>query len=165
MFASMIVVFVIFNKVRTIKLTMSLQLHERYRIVFLSKDKYGPKLSVNQVRKVMKCHKTTVKRWLDRRKETKDLSDRQRQGRSRVTTAEDDQLIVNLVQQDIDEGITSKQIQEELQKQGVNISRTTVQRRLGKAGFNYTKPLSKPLLSQKHQHYRLTWVKSMKNYN
>ena len=138
---------------------MSLPIHERYRIIFLSKDKHGPNLTISQVSKIVKCHKTTVKRWLARGNETKDLSDRPRQGRSRVTTAEDDQLIVDMVQQDVDEGITSNQIQQELQHQDVNISRSTVQRRLGEAGFNYSRPLSKPLLSQQHQRYRLTWAK------
>ncbi|CAF3287735.1 unnamed protein product [Rotaria sp. Silwood2] len=102
---------------------MSLELHERYRIVFLSKDVYGPKFSINQIAKVMKCNKTTVKRWINRWKETKDLSDRMRQGRLQATTAETDQLIVDLVQEDIEEGLTSKHIQQELQDQGVNISR------------------------------------------
>ena len=45
---------------------MSLPIDERYRIIFLSKDKYGPNLTTNQVSKVVKCHKTTVKRWLAR---------------------------------------------------------------------------------------------------
>ncbi|CAF4098607.1 unnamed protein product [Rotaria sordida] len=102
----------------------------------------------------MKCHKTTVKRWLERWTETTDLSDRARQGRPRVTTAEDDQLIVDLVQQDVDEGITSKQVQQELQHQGVNVSLRTVQHRLVEAGFSYSRPLSKPLLSSSGQQYQ-----------
>ena len=34
--------------------------------------------------KVLKCHKTTVKRWLDRWEETKDLSDRIRSGTQEI---------------------------------------------------------------------------------
>ncbi|CAF4351823.1 unnamed protein product [Rotaria sp. Silwood2] len=113
----------------------------------------------------MKCHKKTVKHWLHRWEETKDLSDRARQAISRITTAEDDQLIVDLVQQDVDEGITSKQIQQELQNQGVNASLRTVQHRLVEAGFKYSRILSKPLLSQQHQHDRLTWAQSMTSYD
>ncbi|CAF1490336.1 unnamed protein product [Rotaria sordida] len=110
----------------------------------------------------MKCYKTTVKRWLERWTETKDLSGR---GRPRVTIAEDDQLIVDLVQQDVDEGITSKQVQQELQHQGVNVSLRTVQHGLVEAGFSYSRPLSKPLLSEQHRRYRLLWAQSMKNYD
>ncbi|CAF4307022.1 unnamed protein product, partial [Rotaria sordida] len=78
----------------------------------------------------MKCHKTTVKRWLNRWTQTKDLSNLQKKGRSRVTTSEEDQMIVELVQEDMDEGITSEDIQQELRRQGTNISRSTIQNRL-----------------------------------
>ncbi|CAF3084979.1 unnamed protein product [Rotaria sp. Silwood2] len=126
---------------------------------------YGPRLSINQIPKVTKCHKTTVKRWLERWTQTKDLCEWVRQGRPRVTTAEDDQLIVDLVQQHVDEEITSKQIQQELQHEGVNVSLRTVQHRLVEAGFNYSRPLSKPLLSEPHRRYRLIWTQSLRNYD
>ena len=115
--------------------------------------------------KIIKCNKTTVKRWFKRWKETKDLNDRPRKGRSRVTTTAEDQLIVDLVQQDVDEGVTSQQIQQELQHEGVNVSVRTVRNRLVDAGFKYSKPLSKPLLFEQHQRYRLNWAQSMKSYD
>ena len=119
---------------------------------------------MNEVAKFIKCHKTTVRCWLNRWKETKDLSDRSRTETSRITTAEDDKLIVDLVEQNIDQGITINQIQEGLEDRGVNTSRHTVENCLLEAGFNYSKPFSKPLLSPQHQRNRLNWVKSMKNY-
>ena len=140
---------------------MSLQFYERYRIILLSQDRYGPRLSKNEVAKIIKCNKTTVKRW----KETKDLNDRPRKERSRVTTAAEDQLIVDLVPQDVDEGRTSQQIQQELQCVGANVSVRTVRNRLVETGFKYSSPLSKPLLSEQHQRYRLNWAQSMKNYD
>ena len=88
-----------------------------------------------------------------------------RTGRSRIRRAEDDKLIVDLAEQDIDEGITTTQIQEELEDLGVNISRRTVENRLLEAGFDYSKPLSKPLLSPQHQRNRIIWAKSMENYD
>ena len=87
---------------------MSLQLYERYRIIFRLQDTYGPRINNNEIAKVIKCNKSTVKRWFKRWKETKDLNDQPRKGRSRVTTSSEDQLIVDLVQQDVDEGITSQ---------------------------------------------------------
>ena len=90
-------------------------------------------------------------------KKQKTFSDRPRTGRSRIKIAEDDKLIMNLAEQDIDEGITTKQIQEELEDRGVNISRRTVENRLLEAKFND----SKPLLSPQHQRNRLIWIKSM----
>ena len=126
---------------------MSLQVYERYLIMLLSQDTYGPRLSKNEVAKIIKYNKTTVKRW----KETKDLNDRPRKGRSRVTTVAEAQLIVGLVQQDVDEGRTSQQIQQGLQREGVNVSVRTVRNRLVKAGFKYSRPLSKPLHSKKNK--------------
>ena len=48
-----------------------------------------------------------------------------------MTTAAEDQLIVGLVQQDVDEGITSQQIPQELQCEGVNVSVRTVRKSSG----------------------------------
>ena len=76
---------------------MSLQLYGRYRIIFLSQDTYGLRVINNEVVKIIKCNTITVKRWFKRWKETKDLNDRSRKGRSCVTTAAADQLIVDLV--------------------------------------------------------------------
>ncbi|CAF0866832.1 unnamed protein product [Rotaria sordida] len=74
-------------------------------------------------------------------------------------------MIVELVQEDMDEGITSKDIQQELRRQGTNISRSTIQNRLLEAGFKFSRPLSKPLLTQQHRRNRLIWAQSMQNYN
>ena len=109
--------------------------------------------------------KTTVRLWFNRWKETKDHSDRPRTERSRITTAEDDELIVDLAKQDVGQGITTKQIQEELEDRVVNTSRRTVENCLFEAGFNYSKPFSKSLLSPQYQRNRLNWAKSMKNYD
>ncbi|CAF4696373.1 unnamed protein product, partial [Rotaria sp. Silwood2] len=49
--------------------------------------------------------------------------------------------------------------------QGVNLSLRTVQHRLVEAEFKYSRPLSKPLLSQQHQHNRLTWAQPMTSYD
>ena len=142
---------------------MSLQLYERYRIIFLSQDTYGPRLSNSKIVKIIKHNKTKAKRWLKRWKETKDLNDRPRKGTSHVTTAAEDQLIVDLVQQDVDEGITSQQIQQEFQREDINVSVRTVRNRLLEVGFKYSRLLSKPLLSEQRQRYRLNWAQSMKN--
>ena len=60
------------------------------------------------MRKIIKCSKRTVQRWLNRRKQIKELNDAKRKGRFRITTHEDDQLIADLVRQDVDEEVTSK---------------------------------------------------------
>ena len=65
---------------------MSLRLYQHYRIILLSQDRYSPRLSNNEVAKIIKCNKTTVERW----KETEDLNDRSRKERSCVTAAAED---------------------------------------------------------------------------
>ncbi|CAF3107265.1 unnamed protein product [Rotaria sp. Silwood2] len=140
---------------------MSLPLYKRYEIVFLATHKNGPQFGPNKIAKIVKCNRTTVTRWLNRWEETKDLSDRSRPGAPRTTTIEQDQMMVNMALTEIDG--TSKTIAEELQNNEVNVSDRTVRRRLRNAGLKYSKPLSKPLLSEHHRQQRLAWAKSMKN--
>jgi transposase len=50
----------------------------------------------------------------------------------------------------------SKTIKDELENFGITVSQNTIQRRLKDAGLKYSKPLSKPLLSEWHRQQRLT---------
>ena len=76
---------------------MSLSLDKRYGIVFLSYHPMGPKLGVKAVAKAIK---STVQYWLNRGKESKDLSDSKRTGRPRSTTEKIDQRISDLATND-----------------------------------------------------------------
>ncbi|CAF4755927.1 unnamed protein product [Rotaria sp. Silwood2] len=89
---------------------MSLELYKRYEIVFLRKNKYGPKFGINRIAKLVNCNRSTVVRWLKRWEETKDLSDRERKGRPRKTTTTDDEIVIGLVRQGVDEGLTSEKM-------------------------------------------------------
>ena len=62
-----------------------------YGIVFLSQHSMGPQLSEKAVAKSVKCAKNTVPYWLNRWKESKDLSDMKRSGRPRATIEKVDQ--------------------------------------------------------------------------
>ncbi|CAF4515179.1 unnamed protein product [Didymodactylos carnosus] len=75
-----------------------LPLHKRYEIIFLSCHRYGPHLGVKKIAKIVKCATSTVKRWKKRWACTKDLSNEPKVGRSRVTTADEDQMILELVE-------------------------------------------------------------------
>ena len=141
---------------------MSLALHQRYEIVFLAKHIYGPKFSQTKIAKIMKCHHNAVKRWLDRWKETKDLSDRSRLGLPRSTTADEDQLIVDMTTGKMD--ATSETVKQELEKKKVFISNRTIRQRLHETGLQYMRPLSKPLLNEQHRQRRVQWTREMKNY-
>ena len=99
---------------------MSLAIHQRYEIIFLAKDIYGPKFSQTKIAKIIKCHRNTVKLWLDRWEETKDRTDRSRPGPPRSITAVGDQLMVDLTTEEMD--AASETVQQELEKKKVVIS-------------------------------------------
>ena len=144
---------------------MSLELHRRYEIVFLAKHKHGPEFGISRIAKMINCNRSTVIRWLKRWNETKDLSDRGRTGRPRTTTEQQGQIIINSISEGMDEGIISEQVQEQLANENINVSARTVRRRLNEAGFKYMKPLSKPLLTEDHQRKRLSWARSLTNFD
>ena len=125
---------------------MSLALHQRYEIIFLAKNIYGPKFSQTKIAKIIKCHHNTVKLWLDQWEEIKDLSDRSCPGLPRSTIAEEHQLMIDLTTEEMD--ATSETVQQELEKKKVVISNRTIRRRLHEAGLQYMRPLSKPLLNE-----------------
>ncbi|CAF3345887.1 unnamed protein product [Rotaria sp. Silwood2] len=140
---------------------MSLELYQRYEIVFLAKNQCEPKFSINRIAKLVNCGRSTVIRWLKRWDETKDLRDRERTGRPRKTTTEQDDIIINVVKQDPDERFTSQQIQEQVKGDGINVNERIIYRRLNEAEFQY----SKPLLIEHHQNKRLRWATSMLNFH
>ena len=77
-----------------------LPIDKRYEIVFLSQHPMGSQLDEKAVVKAVKYVKSTVQYWLNRCKESKDLSDMKRPGRSRATTEKVDQRIYGLPSSD-----------------------------------------------------------------
>ena len=142
---------------------MSLALHQRYEIIFLAKNIYGPKFSQTKIAKIMRCHRNTVKRWLDRWEETKDPSDSSRPRAPRSITAKDNQLMIDLTTEEIN--TTSETVKQELEKKRVLTSNRTIRRRLHETGLQYMRPLLKPLLNEQHRQRRVQWTREMKNYD
>ena len=62
----------------------------------------------------MKCYRNTVKRWLDRWQEAKNFSNRSRLRPPSLTTAEENQLIVDLTTKEMN--ATCKIVKQELKK-------------------------------------------------
>ncbi|CAF2098812.1 unnamed protein product, partial [Rotaria magnacalcarata] len=140
---------------------MSLPLHKRFEIVFLARNRYGPHFGIKKIGKIVNCSTSAVKRWLSRWKEDKCLDDHIREGRPRVTSEAQDNLIVSTAL-NIDEA-TSQTVERQVRSHKVNVSERTVRRRLREAGLQYLSPLSKPLLSLKHQQDRLQWATLVQN--
>ena len=135
---------------------MALPTYQRYEIVFLSRHPLGPQLGLKAVAKAVKCDSKTVKYWLDRFEQSKDLGDSRRSGRPRATTPKQYQKIVSLANEET--FITSQDIHNKLKRKRVDINERTVRRRLHEAGAKFSRPLSKPLLTDKHRNNRLKWA-------
>jgi transposase len=117
----------------------------------------GPQLGATAVSKVVKCDKNTVKYWLARWKETKDLNEFPRSGRERKTTPKQNKKILSLADKEL--FATSSDIEERLKKKGPKISQRPVRLRLRESRAKYNLPMSKPLLTEGQRKNRLKWAK------
>jgi transposase len=118
---------------------------------------------MRETAKIVRCDEKTVRYWVKRWGENKDLSDKPKSGRQRITTRRQDKQIVELAEKKDD--ITASEIQWEMKKRDVDVSVRTIQRRLGESGGRYFGKLSKPLIGEKHREKRLQWAKKHKNFN
>ena len=84
------------------------------------------------VAKAVHCAKSTVKYWLKRWIQIKDLKDSTRSGRPHVTTLKQDQRIISIAEKET--FITTRDIANNLNRKQVVVSERTVQRRLNEAG-------------------------------
>ena len=108
---------------------MALQVYQWYEIIFLSQHPLGPKVSHTAVAKAVHCDVKTVKRWLKRWKQSKDLTDAPRSGRP-------SKLNFNEIRSSYKQTASQR------------IPRTTVQRAAKKMGLRRVKRRRSPVLSE-----------------
>lgn len=96
------------------------------------------------------CVSKTIKRMM----ETGNTSSKARSGRPRVTTEHGDRLIVRECKKD--RFMSVRTIKHRL---GLNISFSTINRRLVSGGFSARRPKKKPLLTKAMRSKRLNWAK------
>ena len=132
---------------------MTPSMDKRYEITFLSHHPMEPELGVMAVAKAIKCAKSTVQCWLNRWKESKDLSDSKSIERPRSTTKKVDQRISDL--DSTNSSAITRAIRRVLKRKNVDISQETIRRRLKGYGTKFSLPISKPLLTEKHRQKRL----------
>jgi transposase len=135
---------------------MPLSTRTKWEIVFLATHNRGPKLSPKQISKEVRCGESTVKFWLKRFRETGDVEELPRSGRPRKTTEEEDEVIVGAVKED--DEVLIKDIATKLKRQRIEISPSTIRRRLVEAGVEWKPVIMKPLLSENHRRNRLEWA-------
>ncbi|RGB34216.1 hypothetical protein C1646_668702 [Rhizophagus diaphanus] len=98
---------------------MALPLNKRYEIVFLHEHEAGPKWGYEKIASHIYCSESIVIYWVKKYKQDKDLTDEQKSGQPRKTTKAQDERIVKLAIKKHD--ITAAEIQQKLDKQGVEI--------------------------------------------
>ena len=79
---------------------MALSIQKRWEIIFLNKHPYGPKMNQNRIAKYLGIDKSTVKVWIQRYEDTGDVQNLEGRGRKRKTSAEEDNGIIELFQDD-----------------------------------------------------------------
>ena len=132
---------------------MTLLIDKRCDIVFLSQHPMGSQLTDKAVAKVVKCATSTVPHWLNRWKESMELSVMKRSRKSRAVTEKVDQRISELA--DSDCIATTGDTQDVSKQQNVRISQETIRRKLEEVEVKFSRSTSKPLLTENHGYKRL----------
>lgn len=135
---------------------MPLSTRTKWEIVFLATHRHGPHMTPKQISKEVRCTVNTVKFWLKRFKDNGDVEELPRAGRPRKTTEEQDEVI--LAAQEEDREATMQDIQQEVKKQRIEVSSSTIRRRVMEAGMRFIPPLVKPLLSIQYIEKRVEWA-------
>src|SRR5579871_370151 len=118
-------------------------------------------MSFRAIAKELKCSRDTVKIWIDRYQESRDIQDKEGRGRKRKTSEAEDMNIIFMTKKLRTR--LSAEISQIINEQGIDISSVTVRRRLNKQSLFKLQPLVKPLLSDNHRDNRLEWAKANKN--
>ena len=119
-----------------------------------------PQKNHADVTKAVHCSIYTAKYWLDRWKQSKDLTGSNRSSSPRATTQKQDQRIISLAKEKT--FITAQGISNKLNRQGVVVSGRTVRRHLNEARARYNRSMSKTLLTECHRKNRLRWAQHHK---
>lgn len=137
---------------------MSLSLQKRWEIVFLSQHRRGPKLSQREVAREVNVSKSTVKKWINRYKETGDVIEEERSGRPKLESSKMTKIIKTAM--DSGKAMSSGDVHNRLKRAHIEVSQRTVRRRLGEEGYHYGTTTSKPYLKTVHIERRLEWAES-----
>jgi transposase len=65
---------------------MALSIQKGWEIIFLYSHEYGPKWSQNRIAKYFNISSHTVKKWIDRYKNTGDVKDKDGRGKGKITS-------------------------------------------------------------------------------
>jgi transposase len=143
----------------------SISIKKRWEIIFFHVKEEGPKLSISKTSRKLKISRWTVSHWVDVFNKTGDVIDKKSPGRPRKISHTIDKKIEKFFSSFPQ--ITPKQVALELKSTGINISPSTVSRRIKEKGFKYCNTIPKPSLSKKQKDARLLFARQniTRNWN
>lgn len=130
--------------------------HSRFEAVFLHLHPRGPKMSIAAIARYMKKNRSFVQRWIDHYKREKNVNDHPRMQPQRASTSREDKRIVQVFEQN--PGISLDQGVQRLRRLNINVSRSTVRRRLIAEEVRHRSTIKKPLLTPIHIEKRMRWA-------
>ena len=104
----------------------------------------------NGIARQLGLGKSVVYKWIKRWKDVRSIESDKRSGRPRKTTEEEDKIIVQMAENN--PFIPSTSIQQNL---NIDLSKSTIGKRLKEAGFRSRIPAEKEMLTQTHKEKRL----------
>ncbi|KAL7630239.1 UNVERIFIED_CONTAM: hypothetical protein RMT77_019618 [Armadillidium vulgare] len=114
---------------------------------------YESNIAKLQIARQLGTSVQTVRKWVKRHEEDGNLCDRPSPAKPRKTTQQQDREIVTCVQ--TNPFTNAKQIKRELQ---LEVTTTTIRRRLREAGYHHRKPALKEKLREQHRTARLSFA-------
>lgn len=128
----------------------------RFEAVFIHLHPRGPKLPIEATAKYLKKSKPFVQHWVDQFKHEKNVNDRPNVKPERVSTSRENLQMVRVFEQN--PGMSLDQGVEALRRRNVNVSRSTLRRRLIAQEVRYRSTINKPLLTEIHIEKRMNWA-------
>lgn len=129
---------------------------KRFEAVFLHSHPLGPKLSIAAIARRLKKSRQWVMRWTEQFQREKNVNDKPNIKPNLATTSKQDERIVKLFEEN--PGMSLDQGVERLSRRNIQVSRSTVKRRLDANAVRYRSTIKKPLLTPIHVEKRLRWA-------
>jgi transposase len=118
---------------------------QKYEIVILREQNY----KINDIADKMKINRKTVMLWINTYAKNKNVRRKEGSGNSRITTIDDDDIILDIIRNDDEKTLT--EIKNLLEEQNIFVSITTIYRRLIENEYSYKFPIKKPFLTDDHK--------------